>query len=268
VVLMLLAAVADSGRAQDPVVLLQIRPRAGDTLRVRLDQSVEVGSLGRGATATATATETGTLVLHATLAIESVDREGSTVTTVTDSVRVNTPPNSASAAVLSWAAAAVNRAVRFRIAPDGSASVPNSRGELPPAAVAAQMPATLPRTPIAPGATWTARMEVPMASSADPDGRATLAATFALDSLSRSGELAFISLRGRLIKTEKDARAQALGVVETSGTVMGQVLVDRRRGWITDARTTFSLQSLVFPVDRSKPPVRVRMTISQWMRAM
>lgn len=262
----LLVAVTAAAPGQGSAVLLQIRPRAGDTLRVRLDQTVEMGSMGRGAITTVK--ETGTLVLHATLAIESVDRDGSTVTSVTDSVRVNTPPNSASAAVLSWAAAAVHRAVRFRIAFDGSASVPNSRGELPPAAVAAQMPATLPRMAIEPGETWTARMEVPMASSADPNGRATLSATFVFDSLSPSGELAFISLRGRLIKTEKDARARELGVVETSGTVMGQVLIDRRRGWITDARTTFSLQSLVFPADRSKQPVRVRMTISQWMRAM
>jgi len=266
VILVLLMTMGETVAAQAPAVLLQIRPRVGDTLRVRLDQTVEMGSVGREASIAVS--ETGTLVLHATLAIESVDRDGSTVVSVTDSVRVNSPPNSATAAVLSWASAALNRAVRFRIASDGSASVPNSRGDLPPAAVAAQMPATLPRSPIAPGATWNARMEVPMASSADPDGRATLSATFAFDSLSRSGELAFVSLRGRLVKSGSTSGAKELGVVETSGTVTGQVLIDRRRGWITDARTTFSLQSLVFPADRTKQPVRVRMTISQWMRAM
>jgi len=111
-------------------------------------------------------------------------------------------------------------------------------------------------------------MDVSMASSADPDGRATLSATFAFDSLSRSGELAFVSLRGRLVKAGNTAGSKEVGVVETSGWVTGQVLIDRRRGWITDARTTFLLESLVYPADRTKAPVRVRMTISQWMRAM
>jgi hypothetical protein len=45
-------------------------------------------------------------------------------------------------------------------------------------------------------------------------------------------------------------------------------MLDRRRGWITDARTTFSLLSLVTPADPAKPTVRVKMTISQWLRAM
>ena len=97
---------------------------------------------------------------------------------------------------------------------------------------------------------------------------ATLTATFTFDSLSKSGELAFLSLRGRLMKPAGPGAATDGSQVETSGTVIGQVLIDRRRGWITDARTTFSLQSLVTPSDRRSPPMRVRMTISQWIRAM
>jgi hypothetical protein len=254
-------------QAQSRGVLLQIKPHPGDTLRVRLDQTVEISGAARSGDAAAPV-ETGTLVLHATLAIESVDREGATVVSVSDSVRVNAPPNSASAAVLAWAGTSASRAVRFRIGPDGSASVPNSKGQLP-GAVAVQLPATLPRTVVDPGGSWTSRLLVPLASSADPGGVATLTATFVFDSLSRSGELAFVSLRGRVMKSAAQERADRDGtIVETSGTVTGQILVDRRRGWITDARTTFSLQSLVSHTDRRVPPMRVRMTISQWMRAM
>jgi hypothetical protein len=208
--------------------------------------------------------------MHATLAIEAVDAAGATVVSVTDSVRVNAPPNSASAAVLAWAGVAAIRAVRFRIAADGSASIPNSRSGTPPVGmVGAQMPATLPRRPIEPGTSWTSTMRVPLASSVDPKGVATLTATFTFDSLSRSGELAFLSLRGRLVKgDDPPGNSRDGNQVETSGTVTGQVLIDRRRGWITDARTTFSLLSLISPGDRSKPPMRVRMTIAQWMRAM
>jgi len=268
-VVALLMVPVERSQAQAGAVLLQVRPGAGDTIKVRLDQTVEMS--GPPGTDGKAAVESGTLVLLATLAVESVDGEGATVVSVTDSLRVNSPPNSASGAVLAWAASAANRAVRFRVAPNGSAYVPSSRGRaMPSAALASHMPATLPSRPIVPGATWTSVLQVPLASSVDPKGSATLVATFTFDSLSRSGELAFLSLRGRLMKAENDSPAPSTGrsVVETSGTVLGQVLLDRRRGWITDARTTFSLLSLVTHADPTKPPVRVRMTISQWLRAM
>ena len=255
--------------AQNTSVLLQVRPGMGDTIKVRLDQTVEMtGSPGADGKAVV---ESGTLVLQATLAVESVDAEGATIVSVTDSLRVNSPPNSASSAVLAWAAIAANRAVRFRVAPNGAAYVPSGRGRSVPSAVAAShMPATLPSRAIAPGTSWNSILQVPLASSVDPKGNATLVATFTFDSLSRSGELAFLSLRGRLTKgeTEGSTSTEGRSLVETSGTVVGQVMLDRRRGWITDARTTFSLLSLVTPADPARAPVRVKMTISQWLRAM
>jgi hypothetical protein len=255
--------------AQSGSVLLQVRPGAGDTIRVRLDQTVEM--TGTSGADGKPLSESGTLVLLATLAVESVDDDGATIVSVTDSVRVNSPPNSASSAVLAWAAIAANRAVRFRVAPNGAAYVPSGRGRAAPSpAVAAHMPATLPSRAITPGTSWNSVVQVPLASSVDPRGTATLVATFTFDSLSRSGELAFLSLRGRLTKADPEGAASpdARNLVETSGTVVGHVMLDRRRGWITDARTTFSLLSLVSPSDPTKPVMRVKMTISQWLRAM
>lgn len=255
--------------AQSSSVLLQVRPGAGDTIKVRLDQTVEMtGPPGVDGKPVA---ESGTLVLLATLAVESVDDDGATIVSVTDSLRVNSPPNSASSAVLAWAAVAANRAVRFRVAPNGAAYVPSSRGRATPSApVASHMPATLPSRAIQPGTSWNSVLQVPLASSVDPRGTATLVATFTFDSLSRSGELAFLSLRGRLTKADQEgaSSSDARNLVETSGTVIGHVMLDRRRGWITDARTTFSLLSLVSHADPTKPPVRVKTTISQWLRAM
>ena len=255
--------------AQNTSVLLQVRPGVGDTIKIRLDQTVEMtGSPGADGKSQV---ESGTLVLLATLAVESVDTEGATIVSVTDSLRVNSPPNSASSAVLAWAAIASNRAVRFRVAPNGAAYVPSGRGRAVPSAVAvSHMPATLPSRAISPGTSWNSILQVPLASSVDPKGSATLVATFTFDSLSRSGELAFLSLRGRLTKGETEGTPSSEGrnLVETSGTVVGHVILDRRRGWITDARTTFSLLSLVTPGDPDKAPVRVKMTISQWLRAM
>lgn len=265
-VIAIVVSPAVPGHAQGNGVLLQVRPAPGDTIRVRLDQTVEMtgapGADGR------VAAESGTLVLLATLAVESVDTEGATIVSVTDSLRVSSPPQSASSAVLAWAAAAATRAVRFRVAPNGSAYIPSPRGRAP-TTVAPHMPATLPARAITPGSSWNSTLQVPLASSADPKGMATLVATFRFDSLSRSGELAFLSLRGRLMKSDSDpSPSSGRSVVETSGTVEGTVLLDRRRGWITDARTTFLLYSLVSSADENRPPVRVRMTISQWLRAM
>ncbi len=264
----LLCAVSEGTPAQERSVLLQIRPHPGDTIRVRLDQTVEMAAIATGKDSTR-GVESGTLVVLSTLAVESVDREGATITSITDSVRLSAPPSSASAAVLGWAASTEHRAVRFRVAADGSVSVPGTRGPLPAGTVAAHLPATLPVEPIKPGSSWESRMQVPLASSVDPGGVATLSATFTFDSLSASGELAFLSLHGKVSKqTDSPPPGGETRVVETAGTVTGQILVDRRRGWITEARTAFVLQSLVVSEGNRKPPMRVRMTISQWLRAM
>lgn len=252
-------------------VLLQIRPRAGDTLRVRLDQTVEMAGTVRGRdSVTSLATESSTLVVLSRLHVESTDQDGVTIVAETDSVRLTSPPSSASGAMLAWAQGAQGRRVRFRVATDGSTSPAGDADwrAPPPGAIVTQMPATLPRKPITVGATWTSAMDVPVTGALGPRAMATLTATFRFDSLSRSGELAYVSIRGRLSRAAQEVKEGVASVVETTGTVSGYLLVDRRRGWITDARTTVSVRSLVAPSVRGKPPMRVQMTITQWMRVM
>jgi hypothetical protein len=49
-----------------------------------------------------------------------------------------------------------------------------------------------------------------------------------------------------------------------SGTVTGVMEVDRRRGWMTDARTTVVMHSTVTPETGSrKSPIRVQVLITQ-----
>ncbi len=258
--------------AQSGAVLLELRPRAGDTLRLRLDQTVEMSGTVIGSV-DSLSIESSTLVVLTRLIIESADSVSATVVALTDSVRLASPPHSATGSLLDWARALQGQRLRFRVATDGSTILAGrvATGRAPVGGMLAEMPATLPVRPVAPGATWTRTVVVPLVGTPDPSGTATLTATFQFDSLSRSGELAFLSLRGRLTRgpTEsKGDKGRVAEVVQTSGTVIGHVLVDRRRGWITDARTTISLRSLVTPADRKKPPMRVRVTISQWMRAM
>jgi hypothetical protein len=256
--------------AQPAGVVLQLRPRTGDTLRLRLDQTVEMtGTVRAGAPNETVATESSTLVVLTRLVIESADADASTVLAITDSVRLSSSPNSSSGSLLGWAKAIEGQRFRFRVSPDGSTSLAGreSWGGPQVGAMFAQMPATLPRKAITPGSSWNSSMIVSLSGTPDTKGTATLLATFRFDSLSPSGELAFLSVRGRLTREPPETRGKA-DLVETSGTVTGYVLVDRRRGWITDARTTIAVRSLVIPADPGKPPMRVLMTISQWMRAM
>jgi hypothetical protein len=77
-------------------------------------------------------------------------------------------------------------------------------------------------------------------------------------------------MKGRLVRSGpmQSGVNGAGGFVQTSGSVTGNILIDRRRGWIADARTVISLRSLVYPKAQKALPVRVRMKITQWMRVM
>jgi hypothetical protein len=253
-------------------VLLQLRPRTGDTLHLRLEQRIEMAGTVRVGEAASSTSESSTLTVLTRLAVESLDSTTTTLVAIMDSVRISSPPNSATATMLAWAMALRGNRFKFRIGADGSAALAGTEGPRGPSlqagAFLAQMPGTLPAGPIAPGATWTNAMEVPLTSTFDPRGAATLRATFRFDSLTRSGQHAFISINGRLTRPAAGAKSDAGSVVETTGSVTGYVVVDRRRGWITDARTTVVVYSLVVPSGSGKPPMRVRMVISNSVRVM
>jgi hypothetical protein len=57
--------------------------------------------------------------------------------------------------------------------------------------------------------------------------------------------------------------------VATTGTLVGSLVLDLRRGWMTDSRSTFVMTSLVTPpggADRA--PSRVKLRVTQRLRAM
>lgn len=264
-------AAAQSSGVSSPLVL-QLRPRPGDLLRLRLDQTIEMGVSASASTDTATSDVT-TLVMLARLSVESADLAGATVMAVADSVRIESRGTYQSD-VLRQAAALQGQRFRFRVAPDGGTTVSGGDAWAGPAVgtLLSQLPATLPRDPVLPGATWNRSVDIPLAASTDGRATATLTATFRFDSLSRSGEFAYLSMKGRLVRSgpmQGGARGGSNGgFVQTSGSVSGQLLLDRRRGWIADARTQIALRSLVAGRGRDSAPVRVQMKITQWMRVM
>jgi hypothetical protein len=256
--------------AQPGPILLQLRPRAGDTLHLRLDQTVELAGTVRNGDNEVTSSESSTLIILTRLAIESAQEDGATVLALTDSVRLSSPANTASGSVLAWAKGIEGQKYRFRVAPDGSTSLAGagSWGSPQVGAMISQMPATLPGKPIVLGATWGRVMEVPLSGPLESRGTLRLTATFRFDSVSKSGELAFLSMRGRLTRDGAEPTGREKQMVETAGTVAAQMLMDRRRGWITEAKTTISVHSLIIPAQGDRPAMKVRMTITQWMRAM
>jgi hypothetical protein len=261
------------GQSPQGAVLLQLRPKAGDLLRLRLDQTIETRR--ESSEADTSISEMTTLVMLARIQVESTDPQGATVLASADSVRITSDSDYPSA-ILASARALEGQRFRFRVATDGATTMSGGQAWAAPAvgSLLSQLPATLPRDPVALGASWTRAVEIPLVATPDEKAAAILTATFRFDSLSRSGEFAYLSIRGRLIRSGPVAgsdagdRRKSTGFVQTSGSVTGTVLIDRRRGWITDAHTVIALRSLVSGTGKDSAPVRVRMKITQWMRVM
>ncbi|MBV6521143.1 MAG: hypothetical protein MNPFHGCM_01270 [Gemmatimonadaceae bacterium] len=250
-------------------VALQIRPRAGDTLRLRIEQSVEVSGTTRKGNADLTNSESHAMVALTRVAIEATDLAGATVTAMTDSVHLTGTSGKPGGSLLGWAKALEGQRFRFRIAVDGTPSMEGPGAGAAPhvGAFLAQLPASLPKEPVAPGSSWERRMEIPMSALSAARGTAVMTATFRLDSLGRGGNLAFLSVSGRLSRHAAPPVTGGATTVEANGTVTGSVVVDRQRGWITDARSTINVRSLVPGEKPDQPPMQVRVKITQWMRA-
>ena len=93
-----------------------------------------------------------------------------------------------------------------------------------------------------------------------------MTATFHFDSLTKGGDLAFLSVQGKLTRQPTPQKGAATPTVEMNGTLTGTVTVDRRRGWITDARSQIHVRSMLPATKADREPIRVRLKITQWMR--
>ncbi len=263
---------------------LQLRPRAGDTLRLKMEQTTEFegtrgrdsGPSGAKVPGDSTSHEKSSLRVYTRIAVEATDLDGADVTAITDSVRLTSSPVG-SDAIAAALRAAEGRRVRLRVAPDGATTVAPSEGLSVGAlrAVIRQMPATLPGDPVEIGQSWVRTMEIPVAPAAGGGGSAALSGTFRLDSVSRGGEIAYVSLTGRLVRStsvpygsEQGARRGRVraATLSTSGSITGSIVIDRTRGWITDVRTSVVSRSLMQENGSSTASARMWMKISQWVQ--
>lgn len=244
-------------------VAIQLRPRVGEVFRTRLDQLVEVTGTTRHAGQDTTVTVRTDLLVLTQSRIEASDAAGTTVLAITDSVVMFTTGSADD-----WMEQTMRRLrgqrLRMRLAPDGGVSMadPRSSGDRELRALVAQMPALLPRDPVEVGSTWSRAMAVPVAGRPDARLGSTVVATFRLDSL--VGHLAWISMEGTLQPVK--SRAPDDIASDMHGTVDGWVVVDRRRGWIVEARTVIAVKSSVAG-GVGLAPMKIRMRIEQRLRA-
>lgn len=254
-------------------VLLQINPKAGDTLSMLLEQRVEVTGTTRVSAADSSLSAVSSMTLHSRTIVLRSDATGTTVLTITDSVSLSsTPPQLPAAAQAQIERALQGQQVRMRIAHDGAAEVLPGTGAVEPEiqALVSQMPAALPPRRVAVGEQWTQTMQLPAPGRPGLVGPVSLKTTFRLDSLGRYGRLAFISMSGELSHAV-DAEELPGGARHRTmtGSLDGYLIVDRERGWMTQSMSVLVVRSVIEPpAALGAPPMSLRMRITQRMRTL
>lgn len=254
-----LAAEARTSQAQS--VTLAIRPRVGDTLVMRMDQLVEMTGTTRGDTARSLAMET--VVFTRAVPIRRL-RDGTLVLGLADSVVMLPRVQGGSPTTRNLA----GRSTEMLIQSDGTVDI--LKDELNGEGIGdffSQMPAMLPEDPMFVRGKWIREMPVPLRG--DIHGTGWVRTTFTLDSLSKSREIAYISLKGLLsherLKDESGER-------DANGTITGSLQLNRKLGWIMDSRVTIVLESVVHNSaakrkQSAEDAMRVRTKITQRVRA-
>jgi len=228
---------------------LELRPRVGDTLRMRLDQVTEMSATRPGAAPREIVTRS--LMLSRAI-VESEAGDAVYILAITDSVAVTSSDTNARAIADATRRQLSGRQMRLRLSPDGTVSMADRHAAVSKAVndLVSVMPASFPRDPVAVGDTWS--REMPMASGlrlpgVGPTSAGVTRATFRLDSLSRAGELAFVSMRGTL--GQPAGAPQAGGAPGTpptvGGTLLGTMIVDRRRGWLSESRFVVDVHTTI-----------------------
>jgi hypothetical protein len=228
-------------------VQLRIAPANGDTLHTRYEQEMEVTGRTRIGAADTTLSMRTTVLLLSRMIVQSSDSSGVTVLAITDSLALLTGGRSGMIPEAQRRAMQGGR-IRMRISPVGSASLIDAPPSLAPDlhAALAQMPALLPAQSVRVGSTWTEALEIPIAPGAGA-GAAKLHATFRVDSFSRGGELAHISVRGTISRDAPSTQMQNGARMVSSGAMTGRMMFDRRRGWWRESTATITMRTVMHP---------------------
>jgi hypothetical protein len=239
-------------------VLLQIKPQLGDTLWVNLAQQVEMTGVPRGCGNQTSALRAQSKppasmcadVRSMTTAMEVFSRaiarhatkNATDILAITDSV-VTTSPGPSPKRIKQ---PTPRGPVEIRISTDGTVELGAGQASDDLRALFGQMPATLPAKPISVGERWIHQMRVPLPN--EPGATGLVRTTLQLDSLSKGGDIAYISMRGALSHGHSDGSTS-----ETSGTLTGSMQLDRKLNWITETHATIDVWAVVKNVTSGQP---------------
>jgi hypothetical protein len=251
-------------------VRLEVRPRPGDTIRTRLDQTVQMTGTMELAEGASSKTVVTTMVVFGRVVPQRREGTAIRVLSLTDSLDVRSSGGRAAIDEEALRRALVGRQMHLLLAPDGSTQLIEEPLETSSAlrALVAQMPPTLPNHVVKVGDSWQQVMAIPVAG--DPTGTQAgeLTTTFRLDSLADEGRIAWISLRGAITRDSSATPLPPGATYSMTGEVVGRVQIDRRLGWITDSRATIVVRSVLTPPpDSGDPTMRFLMKITQRLRA-
>lgn len=257
-------------------VSLIVRPRVGDTLWLQMEQTIEVSSRPTtrptspeyGPRRTRAATRITRLLLYAHSLVEASDLSTTTLLATTDSMAMGagTPQDTRWPKLLPLPME--GRQVRVRVTSDGAMRVHDPPpGAMELGATLASMPGMLPSEAVRVGDRWERDIVLPSLPVSGYRADGIVRANFRLDSLTRGGRDAWISMEGSL---QRDGAARDLPAgtrVITAGTMRGMLVVDRQRAWIVDARTVMDVQSEVSAGPGSgAAPVLLDLRIQQRVR--
>jgi len=255
-----------SAHASAQEIVLRISPQVGDTLRMRLDQQTEIVGTRRVGQSESTASVINTMQMFSRAIVEGLSPRGTMVLAVTDSVRFSSTDDRTRAATERAQQQLAGQRVRFHVGPDGTMAM--SDDDKAPREVSeavSLMPAAFPKGPVSVGESWIREMMLPGGSQLGAPISGKLRVTFKLDSVARGGDLAYVSMRGEMQPTPAFGAASSL----EKGSVTGTMLVNRRRGWLTESRFYIVVSSTIGAAAASgMAPMRMHVKITQHMRTM
>ena len=252
------------GQSEPERVVLELRPRAGDTLRLRLDQTTEMSGTRRGGVGRVMST---TLQMYSRAIVESTTAAFATILALTDSVVVSGSDERAKALAAETERQLAGKQMRVRMAPDGTVSIAEPQANISRQVtdLVSIMPASFPRGSVAVGDTWLREMPIPPSTSMGVPLGGIVKAAFKLDSITAEGNVAFLSMRGTMHPlSDAIASTDPRALV---GSITGNMIVDRRRGWLSESRFLIETRATVPPVGTAAP-MQFRLRITQHMRVL
>jgi hypothetical protein len=267
--LVLLALALNATRSVAQTVTLRVKPHVGDTLRMRLDQQSEMTGVRRTKTGEASAMVINSMQMFSRAIVESANESGTTVLAVTDSLLLSSTDDRAREAAARTERQMRGQRIRFRVSPDGTVGMTESNNGAPRevAQVVSLMPAAFPKGPIKVGESWIREMPLPVGSQLGAQLSGKLHVTFRFDSLTHGGDWAYVSMRGEVEPASGPGAASAATL--DKGLVTGTMLVDQRRGWLTESWFSIVVSSTMNAAAASGvTSMRMQMRITQHMHTM